>query len=59
MLLAVALSKGTSEYLSPRLTGHLGTNADVIRELVGTLTTFAETPDGVRVTTNGCNIAKR
>lgn len=59
MLLYAALSKGTSEYLSPRLTGHLGTNADVIRELVGTLTTFAETPDGVRVTTNGCNIAKR
>lgn len=55
LLLYGAICGGTSEYTSPRLTGHLHTNAQVIEQLLGVATRFTETERGVRVSITGMN----
>lgn len=51
--LYAALADGESEYLAPRLTGHLHTNAQVIEQVLGVPTTFTTTTRGVRVALRG------
>lgn len=53
--LYAAICGGASEYYSPRLTGHLHANAQVIEQLLGVSTHFEETRRGVRVSIAGTN----
>jgi RNA 3'-terminal phosphate cyclase (ATP) len=48
-----ALAAGSSAYTTPRLTGHLQTNADVIAQLTGARCAFSETGRNVRVDNSG------
>jgi len=48
-----ALAAGTSSFMSPRLTGHLQTNASVIEQLTGVRCSFSEEGRNVRVDISG------
>jgi len=54
--LYAALAAGQSEYLTTRLTGHVQTNAEVIRQLTDGTFEFADTPAGTRVSVEGMGL---
>lgn len=53
LLLYAALADGVSSYISPRLTGHLKTHAQVIHQILGRDTEFVPSPPNVRVQITG------
>jgi RNA 3'-terminal phosphate cyclase (ATP) len=54
--LYAALAEGRTTVLTTRLTGHVQTNADVIRQLTDVSFEFADTPTGTRVSAQGIGL---